>query len=295
MSQFPQMALGGALGLGGSIMGSLGGSGKAARDSIAPGLSKYTAARESGIATDRYLAALKQYMEGMGGLTSGATTAGNDIMGQFRQGAGALRAGQSRLEGMAGRATGEVSNIYRNFGREAEGVARQGYQDELGNIQDQQAISRARQGGLNSGQDMIAAGSRAMAMRGLNANLADIAMNRAQLYGGAVERGRSQEIGVGRQGQDMNMALLGQGMAARERQFTLPAGYQQAALNTQFNALGSPTALYDQRNLQLALGDGSRNPLATDPMQQVGGSMAGIGGYLFGNALDRYMNPNERR
>jgi hypothetical protein len=260
----------------GQGMQTLGGSAKARRNEIAPGLSKYTAARESGIATDRHNAALAQYMQQMQGLTGQAQGAGNDIMGMFNSRAGAL-------QGMAGRATGEVSNVYKNFGREQEGVSRQNYADLLANIQDQQAISRARQGGVNSGQDMLAAGQQALATRGLNANLADIAGQRAQLYGGALERGRAQEMQLG-------TSLLGQGMAARERQFTLPAQYQSAAIGNQFNAQVSPTALYDQRNLQLALGGGSRSNLAQNPMGQLGGSLMGVGGYMFGNALDRYMN-----
>jgi hypothetical protein len=260
------------MGLGGSLMGGLG----KQKDNIVAGLSKHTAHNESVEANQKHAAALQQYMQMMQGLTGDAQRAGQGIFSGFSNQANALR-------GDARRATNEAAGVYQNYGREAEGVSRQNYANLMGNIQDQQAIARARQGGVSSGQDMVAGGQRAMAMQGLNQNLSDIARDRAQLYGGALERGRERETGLG-------ASILGQMPAVQERAFTLPAQFRQAGINTQFSANTSPTALYQNRNLHLLFGGGGGAGQAFNPYAEIGGSLAGMGGKIMSNA---FPNPLE--
>lgn len=276
MSGFGGMAAGAGTALLGYGLSNLGGSAKAANNEIAPGLSKYTADQMSREARGRGMEALERYARAMESLTRDATGVGRANLAAFQGGA-------SNLRGMAGRATGEVAGVYKDYGRAAEGVSMQNYADLLRQISAHQAIARARQGGTNSGQDMVAAGARAQAMQGLNANLADIGQRRAELYGGALERGRGRELGLG---QD----LLGAEQAARTNAFNLPAQYRNALIGTRFNTENSDLFLYPTQNLRLKMGGGSRNPDATNPGQEIGGQLAGLGGYIFGNGMDRYMD-----
>lgn len=288
----PYMALfGSLLGAGGGLLSGLGGSGKARRNQIAPGLSKYTAQDESEWARDLGEEALGRYTEAMEGLTGEARAAGADLRGIFGESFRRLNRGQQALAGQAGRATAETAGVYRDYGRDAENVARENYSRLLAEIDAQQKIARARQGGLNSGQDMIAAGQRAEALHAYNTNLADIAQRRAELVGGAIERGRARELGIGQGGQDLYRGLLDTQLATRERAFTLPAQFRQAAINTRFNTEMTPTFLYPYRNLQLALGGGSYAPGASDPVAEIGRSLSGIGGYFLGSSIN---DPLER-
>lgn len=257
----------------GPLVGQIGGGAKAANNQVAPGLDKYTQDRESVAASEQTKAALQRYLQAMQGLAGQARGVGSGMQTAFDQGAAGIR-------GMGQRATGQVAGVYKQFGQQAESNAGEQYRRALANIQDQQAIGRARHG-YSSGDQMIGSGQRADAMYGYNQSLAGIQNQRAQLVGGAMERGNQNQIGN-------EMSLLGQGMDVRQRAFQLPAGYQQAMAQTQFNTETGPTMLYPHRNEQMALGGGSRNPQANgNPMAEIGANVSGMGGTLLGNAMNQ--------
>jgi hypothetical protein len=280
----PAMAMGGSgAAAGGSLIGSLGGAalglggtliggmfGKKGRNNIAPGLGKGTAERASEEANRLSTESIKRYMEAMAQMTGDARTAGSDIMGMYNSGAANIR-------GMGERSTREMQDIYRNFGREAEGVTREEYDRLLANIGDSAAMSRAR-GGYNSANEMLAAGQRAEAMHGMNRSMADIARERAKLLGDATERGRMNQM-------QNEGNLLNVGLAARERAYGLPMSIQQAGANTRLQYEHTPEQLYPKLAVRRTiLGGQSYVPPQPGLAQEIGGTLANLGGQWMANS-----------
>lgn len=275
---------GGAMVVGGGLLGGESERKQASQNAVAPGISAGAAGAASRDANVYSRQALQNYLNAMGPVQQSANQTGTDLRSIFAHYARQLNSGQQSLQGQAARNTQQVANVYQNYGKQAEGVAQQNYGNTLKNIQDQQAIARARQGGQNSGQDMLASGARAQAMMGLNQNLSDIANQRAQLYGGALQSGLNTQLGVGQAGQQLGQNLLGQQMQMRQAAYQIPAGIQQQIAQTQLGLNTSPQELYPNINAWNFLNYG-RGPQGTNAAQQIGGGLQGIGSVMMGGGF----------
>lgn len=312
---------GGLLAGGGLISG--GGSG---RDMIAPGLNKYTSQQQSQRAYNALIEALyganmplypdgkiydargvPSYTQNMQNLIGKGRDAAAGLTAEYNRGASnvrgafggmnqAISGARSGAMGRARSATDEVAGVYRNYGREAEGVAGTAYQRALANIDDSAASRRTRMG-YNSADQMLRAGQQREAQYGYSRAMSDITQQRSQLVGGALERGRAQENALGRSYDSDRFAalagrasaeqdLLQRGLQVRERAHTLPAGYMQALYSTQLNTRMLPEYLYPEMALRRTIlgGQGPNNNESSNQMwggimQQLGGAALG---YTFG-------------
>lgn len=257
---------------------------------IAPGLSKYTGQDWSEQANMLAKQALEQYRSSMGGLAGRARQTGQDMLGAFNTGSAGMQAAQAGRQGAARSATNEAVANYRGYGQQAEGNAREAYNRALGDIADSEAYRNSR--GYNSANAMIAAGQRGEAQYGHSRAMSDIGRERAQLVGGAIERGRSQELATSGQGIDLSRALLGAQMGVQERAFTLPAGIEQGVAGTTYQSMLDPAFLYPQGNVRRNLLGGQGGPSVVNPNAGFGEGITDIGALLAGYALDKRAQNN---
>ncbi|MFI4881807.1 MAG: hypothetical protein ACIAQU_04400 [Phycisphaerales bacterium JB064] len=256
-------------------------------------------------------AGVPSYTGQMQGLIGQAQQAGQgiyDLYGQADRRMQGAFGQQDRLYQQAGgdaqraaqRATQDAMSLYSGYGQGAQQSIQDAYQRQIGNIDQGRAMARTR--GNFSGDDMLAAGQRREAMQGYNQSMTGLAGQQAQLMGGALERGRSQELGV-RQGYDQQyMNALGQrpgaqagmaqlGMQARQNQFGLPAQLQQQLYGQQFQTQMSPQMLYPTHAPTFMLGGGGYQP-QSNPLSQF---VSGAGGLLAGYGVNQMMYPQGGR
>lgn len=277
--------IGGAAGIiGGGVSGGAFG-GRSTGIGIAPGLSKYTGQDWSEQANMLAKQALEQYRKSMGGLAGRANQTGQAMLGAFNTGAAQMNALAQQRQGAARSATNEAVANYRGYGREAEGNARDAYNRALGDIADSEAYRNSR--GYNSANAMLAAGQRGEAQYGFSRAMSDIGRERAQLVGGAIERGRSQELAASGETMDLQRALLGAQLGAQERAFTLPAGIEQGLAGTIYQSLLDPVFLYPQGNVRRNLLGGQGGPSVVNPNAGFGEGIIDVGALLTGMALDK--------
>lgn len=252
-------------------------------------------------------AGVPSYTGQMQGLIGDAQRAGGGIMDIYRQGdrrAQGAFAQQDALYRQAGgdaqrqaqRATQSAMDLYGGFGQGAEANIREMYDRQLADIDARRAAARTR--GRFSGDDMIAAGARGEAQYGASRALTDLASQRAQLMGGAQERGDARQLGVRQAYDQQYMGALGQrpgqqaglaqlGMQATQNQFALPATLQQQLYGQQFQTQMSPQFLYPTHAPTFMLGGGGYQPQSS-PFSRFA---SGTGGLLAGYGVNQMMYP----
>lgn len=277
------------IGAGGSLLGgALSSWGSAqSNDMVAPGLSKHTSHDQSVFASQRANQALAAFAAEMKRLEGWAGNNTQQVLGRFRQGAGGLRTRQMADEGFARTATGEAVREYRDFGKHGEDVLREEYARALADADATGAIRRAR-GGYSSATAAETAGAKGELLYGFNRALSDLTSRRAELVGGAIERGRGQELDVRRGGMDLDRSLLAAELPLMERRFTLPAQFAQHLADTRFNARLRPEFLYPTLNVRRNILGGQGAPNAANQFQPFAESLGAVSGVLSGFGMEDY-------
>ncbi len=260
----------GAIGAGMNAATSTGG------NRVAPGISPGLAAMLSEQSSAKASEWLGDYIRVMESLGRGARRSTGMVLNRFRQGA-------MGLEGAARGATAEAVREYRDFGKHGMDVLGEEYRRALADAGASSAIRRAR-GGYTSAAAQEEAGVKGELLYGYNRALNDLTSRRAELVGGAIERGRGRELHV-------RSANLATELPLMQNTFALPAEYARTLAEGRLQTLLRPELLYPSTNIRANIFGGAHTPALTGQNSNaLGNFFTDLGGLAIGRALSSWGN-----